>query len=36
VLLSNVTGVSRIDSMQRQAVDHERTDETLRAVDEPD
>ncbi len=36
VLLSNVTAVPRIDSMQRQAVGHERTDETPRAVDEPD
>ncbi|MFB6169436.1 MAG: tubulin/FtsZ family protein [Haloferacaceae archaeon] len=36
VLLSNVTEVPRIDSMQRQAVEHERAAGTLRAAEEQD
>jgi len=34
VLLSNVTEVPRIDSMQRRAVDHERADARLQAAEE--
>ncbi len=36
VLLSNVAEVSRVDAMQRQAAEHERAGEPLRAADDPD